>query len=140
MREMTFVEAAIEVLRREGKPLPIRQLAELAVKLNLLSVVGRDPEGTMQMRLSDAVESDRSDLIEVRPGVYGLRLYPEKPQDAVAAPAEAATTAEEAPSPRRRSRRGAKKSGTSEKPALAEPAEEAEGKKKRRRGRRGGRG
>ena len=43
---MTFLEAAIEVLRREGKPLPVRRLAELAVKHSLLSVVGRDPEAT----------------------------------------------------------------------------------------------
>ena len=41
---MTFLEAAIEVLKREGKPLELRRLAELAVRHNLLSVVGRDPE------------------------------------------------------------------------------------------------
>src|SRR5262245_15333687 len=51
--EMTFVEAAIEVLKREGKPLTTRRLAELAVKHNLLSVIGRDPEGTMQARLEE---------------------------------------------------------------------------------------
>src|SRR5262249_19425067 len=80
---MTFVEAAIEVLKREGKPQPVKRLAELAVKHNLPSVVGRDAEGTMQLGLADATAGRGSELVEVRPGVYGLRSYP-----AVAAPAQ----------------------------------------------------
>mgnify|MGYP001468083064 CR=1 FL=1 len=40
---MTFVEAAVQILRREGKPLHVKELTRLAIKHNLLSVVGRDP-------------------------------------------------------------------------------------------------
>jgi HB1, ASXL, restriction endonuclease HTH domain/Restriction endonuclease len=126
---VTFVEAAIEVLKREGKPLPVKRLAELAVKHNLLSVVGRDPEGTMQLRLADAVEGRIGDLVEVRPGVYGLKAYPEPPPPAAAE--EAAPKTEEKEEKPSRRRRGKK-------------ADEAEAKSdeapKKRRGRRGGRG
>ena len=69
---MTFTEAAIEILKREGGPLPVRRLAELAMTHHLLSVVGRDPEATMRLRLNEAgVES--SELICVGPDLYGLR-------------------------------------------------------------------
>ena len=47
---MTFVEAAVQILRREGKPLHIKELTRLAIKHNLLSVVGRDPEAMMETR------------------------------------------------------------------------------------------
>ena len=77
---MTFLEAAIEVLRREGRPLPPKRLAELAVKHNLLSVVGRDPEGTMAERLDAHLAKDafRSDLVRLQAGLYGLKIYPPK--------------------------------------------------------------
>jgi hypothetical protein len=131
---VTFVEAAIEILKREGKPLPVKRLAELAVKHNLLSVVGRDPEGTMQLRLADAVEG-RSDILEVRQGVYGLRAYPATAPATVAEeqPVEK-KAAEEKP---RRSRRGKAKPEAEE--AKTEQAKSEE-KPAKRRGRRGGRG
>ena len=79
--KMTFLEAAIEVLRREGKPLPVRRLAELAIAHNLLSVVGRDPEATMQARLTEVLDKgpQHADLLRVQPDLFGLRDYPERP-------------------------------------------------------------
>ena len=78
---MTFVEAAIEILKREGKPMSTRRLAELAVKLNLLSVVGRDPEATMQQRLDDALgrAARHPDLVRLKADTFGLHAYPDKP-------------------------------------------------------------
>ena len=78
---MTFLEAAIEVLKREGKSLNTKRLAELAVKHGLLSVVGRDPEGTMQQRLDDALakKDPKLGIFEVKEGVYGLHVYPPQP-------------------------------------------------------------
>lgn len=76
---MTFVDAAIEVLKREGKPLPVKRLAELAVKNNLLSVVGRDPASTMQDRLDDVFErhgGHHPDLVRVSGDTFGLKAYP----------------------------------------------------------------
>ena len=81
---MTFLEAAIEVLRREGKPASGKFLVEQALRLNLLSVVGRDPEGTMTARLDDALSrgDQRLELVQVRAGVYGLKAYPPRPYPA----------------------------------------------------------
>ena len=81
---MTFVDAAVEVLKREGKPLTIRRLAELAMKHNLLSVVGRDPEGTMLQRLDEAMTrtARHPDLVRVSGDTFGLRAYPDQPYPA----------------------------------------------------------
>ncbi|MEO6953787.1 MAG: HTH domain-containing protein [Polyangia bacterium] len=78
---MTFLEAAIEVLRREGKPLAVNRLAELAIAHNLLSVVGRDPEATMQARLTEVLDKGppHAELLRVQPDLFGLRAYPERP-------------------------------------------------------------
>ena len=75
---MTFLEAAVEVLRREGKPLHFKELTRLAIKYDLLSVVGRDPESMMQTRLQAEVRRPSSDLVRTIPGVFGLRNYPPK--------------------------------------------------------------
>ncbi|HRI51933.1 MAG TPA: winged helix-turn-helix domain-containing protein, partial [Pseudomonadota bacterium] len=75
---MTFLEAAVEVLRREGKPLHFKELTRLAIKYDLLSVVGRDPESMMQTRLQAEVRRPSSDLVRQSPGVFGLRSYPPK--------------------------------------------------------------
>src|SRR4051812_41091179 len=115
---MTFVEAAIEILKREGKPLSSRRLAELAVKMNLLSVVGRDPESTMQERLEDALENiaRHPDLVRLKPDTFGLHAYPEQPYPANGTQAHgsgdaAAATGEGAP------KRGRRRRGRGGKPA-----------------------
>jgi hypothetical protein len=131
---MTFLEAAIEVLKREGKPLQTKRLAELAVKLNLLSVVGRDPEGTMGERLEAHLEKDahRSEIIQLGPGLFGLRVYPPRPYPPVA-PKEAAPAAEG----------NGESGGAAAAPASGEQREggaAATGERKRRRRRRRGRG
>jgi len=136
---MTFVDAAIEVLKREGKPLEVRRLAELAVRHNLLSVVGRDPVGTMQERLDDALEKPdaRMPLFQVQKGVYGLRVYPPRPYPA-AAPAPSVGE-----KPTNGHGEAAEGGAAQEKKEGAAAAGEAAGageKKRRRRGRRGGRG
>src|SRR5712692_6104223 len=105
---MTFVEAAIELLRREGRPLGSQQLAELAVRHSLLSVVGRDPAATMEERLAEALKKTggHGELVQVRPGVYGLRSYPPPPARAET-PASRSRTAEPAEASSRRRRRPA---------------------------------
>ena len=73
---MTFVEAAVQILRREGKPLHVKELTRLAIKHNLLSVVGRDPEAMMETRLLIEAKRPSADLVRVSPGIFGLRTYP----------------------------------------------------------------
>jgi hypothetical protein len=130
---MTFLEAAIEVLKREGKPLHTRQLAIKARELNLLSVVGRDPEGTMEQRLKDAMEKPdpRLGLIAIRDGMYGLVSYPPQPY-----PARAEAPAAKAEAGEANGGDGeAAEARSGEQPAGEQPAGEKKGR--RRRGRRG---
>lgn len=129
---MTFLEAAFEVLRREGKPLHFKELTKLAIKYDLLSVVGRDPEQMMQTRLQAEVRRPSSELIRTSPGVFGLRSYPPK-SEAPAAPAR------DTREPRESSPRASGKSaGQLELPGGDKAS--AEGGKKRSRGSRGGKG
>lgn len=71
---MTFIEAAIEVLRREGRPLHYDKITELVLKYKLLSHVGKNPEATMAARLALQVKVPRPDSIflKVKPGVFAL--------------------------------------------------------------------
>lgn len=85
---MTFVEAAVQILRREGKPLHVKELTRLAIKLNLLSVVGRDPEAMMETRLLIEAKRPSADLVRVSPGVFGLRVYPPRGERGEALKAE----------------------------------------------------
>src|SRR5689334_9961079 len=85
---MTFVEAAIEILKREGRPLHVKKLTELAIARNLLSLVGKDPEGQMDARLSAELKKTTGSTPLVRgagPGTFGLKTYPPR---AAAKPAE----------------------------------------------------
>jgi HB1, ASXL, restriction endonuclease HTH domain/Restriction endonuclease len=127
---MTFIEAAIEILRQVGRPLPVRELTERSIKQNLLSHLGRTPDATMQTRLTaEAKKGDRTPLVQKSPGVFGLRHY-DRPAAKVAPGARSVSTkpvAARAATP---------------KPAAAKAKveeEEGEGGKRRRR-RRGGKG
>lgn len=71
---MTFFEAAIEVLRQAGRPLHYKKIAEFAMRDDLLSHMGKNPDATMAQRLTQEIKSQgESVIVETRPGVYGLR-------------------------------------------------------------------
>ena len=72
---MTFLEAAIEILRGSEEPVHITEITRLAVERNLLSHVGRDPEAAMRSCLNTAVRSKVHDGLVMRskPGCYRLR-------------------------------------------------------------------
>jgi len=76
---MTFQEAAMEVLRRVGKPLSSQKIAQLAVKHNLLTVVGKTPEATMASRLDVATRDQYapdSPFVKMdKSGTYALREW-----------------------------------------------------------------
>ncbi len=74
---MTFTEAAIEVLRREGKPLHFKKIAEIAIRENLLDHVGKIPEETMADQLSAHCRLPHSDrrVIPVQPGTFALEEW-----------------------------------------------------------------
>jgi hypothetical protein len=78
--DMTFIEAAAEILRQAGKPLHYKEITELAIEKNLLSHVGKTPEVTMSHRLTSAVKKDDKEvpIVKVKPGVFALREWDEK--------------------------------------------------------------
>jgi hypothetical protein len=99
---MTFLEAAFDVLRLEGKPLHYKELTERVVGRKLLTFVGRTPEVTMQTQLTAAVKkAPGNPFVRVKPGIFGLLRYPE-----VSAEERAAATAKpaKAEEPAKRSR------------------------------------
>jgi len=92
---MTFLEAAVEVLRRAGRPLPVREIAALAIRHNLLTHEGRDPEGTMKARLEAelARPPDLARVTAIRPDVFTLTEAAASVPSPPAAQAEPATPA-----------------------------------------------
>jgi hypothetical protein len=93
---MTFLEAALEILKRERKPLHYKELTDKAMERKLLTFVGRTPEVTMQTQLTAAVKkSPGAPFVRTKPGVFGLLRYPEAPPEPE--PAEIQPTAEEKP-------------------------------------------
>jgi hypothetical protein len=76
---MNFIEAAEQILRAAGKPLHYKKITEIALGQNLLSHVGKTPEITMSSRLAMIVKKDRGDapIVKVKPGVFGLREFPD---------------------------------------------------------------
>jgi hypothetical protein len=167
---MTFVEAAVAVLRQHGRPLHYKKLVEMALRQQLLTHAGRTPEETMQTQLALAIKRapDRSPFVDAGNGVFGLRAYPSKEESASErAAAKAAEKEAEKPAPVEKPRRGAAKAREASEPvggkrrrsrgakrapehsdepaggpvaAPAAPPEEARIAGKRRRGRRRGEG
>lgn len=99
---MTFLEAAIEVLRHEPEPLHFAEIAKRAVQRNLLSHVGRDPEAAMRTCLNSAVRGDQAILTRNKPGYYaiteGIELPPPPAASPVATPVASVVVPEAAPS------------------------------------------
>jgi hypothetical protein len=77
---MTFTDAAVEVLRLEGRPLHYKTITDIAIEKNLLSHVGKSPEVTMGARLAATLKKDSPEnpLVRVKPGVFALREWDEK--------------------------------------------------------------
>ena len=71
---MTFTEAAIEVLRREGKPLHFKKIAEIAIRENLLDHVGKIPEEILGGQLVAHCKLPKPDrrVVAVQPGTFAL--------------------------------------------------------------------
>jgi hypothetical protein len=145
---MTFLEAAIELLRQAGAPLTVEELTSRAVSQGLLTNAGRDPAHTMEARLAQEVrKGPHTLLVKLPSGEYGLRRY-DKPRIGAnghaEAPASVAAVAETiAPGPEAEPEAEAEAEAAPEAEAEAAPEAEAAaeaGAKKKRRGRRGGRG
>jgi hypothetical protein len=71
---MTFTEAAVEVLRREGKPLHFKKITEIAIRENLLDHVGKIPEEVMADQVAAHCRLPHGDrrILPVQHGTFAL--------------------------------------------------------------------
>jgi hypothetical protein len=142
---MTFMEAALEILKRERRPLHYKEIAEKATERKLLTFVGRTPEVTMQTQLTAAVKkAPGQPFVRVKPGVFGLLRYPEaapEPEPVVSAPVASPKAQKgegKSEKAEGKSEKGEGKSEKSEgKSEKSAAGEEARGGRRRRRGGRG---
>jgi hypothetical protein len=130
---MTFLEAALKILSREGRPLHFKELTEQAMTKKLLTFVGRTPEVTMQTQLTAAIKkAPGNPFVRVKPGVFGLLRYPELPPEEPEAKApekaKAPAASERGEKPERAAGAGA---------TAAAGGEDGRGRRRRRRGGRG---
>jgi len=141
---MTFTEAALEVLEREGRAMHAREIADRAVAWGLLSHVGKTPVQTMSARISTVVAKgpDKSPFVRVRPGVFALAKWkgeppgpkapPPPPKESKPAPAPTAAqepTEQAEPTQKKRKRRRRKKRSDSGEAAGASPQPEKKAQK-----------
>src|SRR3954468_15835958 len=99
---MTFLEAALEILRKERRALHYKDITQRAMDRKLLTFVGRTPEVTMQTQLTAAVKkAPGNPFVRVKPGIFGLLRYPEvtAAERAAYAKTDAAASASPSPSP-----------------------------------------
>ena len=131
---MTFTEAAIEVLRREGKPLHFKKIAEIAIRESLLDHVGKIPDDTMADQLTAHCRLPHADrrLIPIQVGTFALVEWgmdedPAGLENLIEAPPEAEMPyrgRERHPIPSREVARGA---GRSPRPRTSAPRASATG-------------
>lgn len=139
---MTFLEAAIEILRDADEPLHFAEVAKRAVDRNLLSHVGRDPGAAMRTCLRSAVRKglggEEPIIMREKPGVYGLRpgaVLPDPPAPPKAAPKSTAAKSTTKSTSAKASKRAAKSEAST-----AEGKDEGEGETRKRRRRTKARG
>src|SRR5256885_5841671 len=136
---MTFTDAAVEILRRAGKPLHYSEIADAAVRDNLLSHVGQDPEVTMGQRLAAmAKREDERRVVAVTPdGTFALLEW-SVPAEQIVEPIAPPLQPEEDPAaalyrPREREPRPIHAQARRRLEALQPSLEEPEGDKRRER-------
>lgn len=70
----TFKQAAIEVLKKAGKPLHFNDITKLALENGLLETQGASPEQTMNTQLLRDIKQkkDASNFVKVGPATYAI--------------------------------------------------------------------
>lgn len=102
---MTYTEAALEILRRTGKPLHFKDIATEAVNAGLLSHVGQTPEETMGTRLlAMARREHERKIVTLDTGVFALAEWGLPVPTVVEAPVIVPVVDETAPQYRPRER------------------------------------
>jgi len=77
-----FKTAAIEVLKREKKPLHYKKITRLALEAGILETEGATPEATMNAQIIMDIKhkKDASDFIKTAPSTYALNPNKKEPK------------------------------------------------------------
>ncbi len=70
----TFKQAAIEILKKEGKPLHYQEITKRALESGILETAGASPDNSMNAQITSDIKykGDGSDFIRKKPGIYAL--------------------------------------------------------------------
>ena len=73
----TFKQSAIEILKKEGKPLNYQEITQKALESGILESQGNNPANTMNAQISVDINTKKggSDFIRVSKGVYTINLH-----------------------------------------------------------------
>jgi len=69
---MTFLEAAAEILKSEGRPMRSDEITRIALERGLIANGGKTPEATMRAAFIMHINKGGTDFIRTAPGTYGL--------------------------------------------------------------------
>jgi len=78
---MTFAEAAYQVLKQVGEPLSANEITSVALERGMISTAGKTPSATMSARLYLDVKTKGNDskFVKVNKGKFTLREWPKSP-------------------------------------------------------------
>jgi len=85
--EMTFVDAAYQILKNVGKPLSTNEITSLALKQGLISTNGKTPSATMGARLYVDIKrkGNESKFVKGKRGRFALREWSQVPTTSTSA-------------------------------------------------------
>jgi DNA-directed RNA polymerase delta subunit len=75
---ITFAEAAYQILKQVGKPLSANEITSVALEQGMISTVGKTPSATMSARLYVDIKRKGNDskFVKVNKGKFALREWP----------------------------------------------------------------
>lgn len=68
-----WTSASLQVLKREGKPLPVKDIANLAIKYGYVTEYGQTPGNSITAELHKDIKRPDSPFKKFGPGLFGLK-------------------------------------------------------------------
>lgn len=68
-----WTSASLQVLKKEGKPLPVKDIAALAIKYGFVTEYGQTPGNSITAELHKDIKRPQSPFKKFGPGLFGLK-------------------------------------------------------------------